>query len=225
MPRRSLLICGILSTLVYLAIEALGALSYPGYDYAAQTISEMSAVEAPTRSILAPFYLAYTLLLIAFAVGVRTAVERRSGIRVAGNLLLGVGVVGLVLHFFPMQMRGQAPAFTDAMHVALGGINSLLLLAAIGFAANAFGRRFRAYSIATMIVMMAFGAWTFLLAPDLAANRPTPYLGIVERVLFASFLIWIAVLSGRLLSADRGDRRRSGHAAEPASSISIITRS
>ena len=202
MPTRLLLACGIVSTLLYLAIDALGALSYPGYDYASQTISEMSAIDAPTRFLLAPLYLIYTALLIAFAFGVLAATRGRRGVRWAGALLLGVGLVGLVGTFFPMQMRGNAPAFTDAMHVTLGGVNSLLLLGAIGFGASALGEGFRRYSVATMIVMLVFGAWTFLLAPALAANQPTPYLGLIERVLFASFLAWIGALSAVLLRAE-----------------------
>lgn len=208
MARQGLLVCGIVSTLFYFAIDAFGALSYPGYDYASQTISEMSAVDSPTRLLLAPFYFIYTLLLLAFAFGVRAAADGKSGVRMAGNLLAGVGFVGLVLAFFPMQMRGNAPAFTDAMHVALGGVNSLLLLLAIGFAAGAFGPRFRLYSLATIVIMLVFGAWTFFLAPALAENRPTPYLGIVERVLFASFLLWIAAFAALLLHAAVGRTRR-----------------
>src|SRR5687768_9149420 len=107
MGRRALLVCGIVSTLLYFAIDAFGALSYPGYDYAAQTISEMSAVGAPTRFLLAPLYLIYTLLLLAFAFGVGASAGERRGVRMAANLLAGVGLVGLVLAFFPMQMRGN----------------------------------------------------------------------------------------------------------------------
>ena len=220
MARRALIVCGIVSTLFYFTIDVFGALSYPGYDYAAQTISEMSAVGAPTRFLLAPLYLIYTLLLLAFAFGVRAAAEGSRGVRIAGNLLAGVGFVGLVLAFFPMQMRGTSPAFTDAMHMALGGMNSLMLLLAIGFAANAFGPRFRLYSVATILVMLVFGIWTFLLAPAVAANAPTPYLGIVERVLFASFLVWIAALSVVLLRAADPVRAARARPAVAPSAIS-----
>ena len=201
---RAVIACGMASTLLYVAIDVLGALSYSGYDYAAQTISEMSALGAPTRALLAPLYLLYTVLLIVFAFGVRAASGADRRLRVAGGLLAGVGFVGLVGAFFPMQMRGNAPAFTDLMHVAFGGVNSLLLLLAIGFGAGAFGRPFRLYSLATILVMLAAGTGTFLLAPAVAIDAPTPYLGIIERILFASFLLWIAALSARLLRGSEG---------------------
>ena len=217
---RASLVCGIVSTTLYFAIDAFGALSYPNYDYASQTISEMSAIGAPTRFVLAPLYLVYSVLLLAFAFGVRAAAGEMRGVRMAGNLLTGVGFVGLLLFFFPMQMRGTAPAFTDLAHVVLGGVNSFLLLLAIGFAAGAFGPRFRLYSIATILVMLVFGAWTAWLAPLVAENRPTPWLGIVERVLFASFLLWIAGLAVMLFRATKADEtaaRRSASYRESAS--------
>ena len=200
---RALVACGLASTLLYLGIDALGALSYPGYDYAAQTISEMSAVGAPTRTLLAPLYLLYTVLLIAFAFGVRAAAGGKRRLRITGALLAAVGFVGLAGAFFPMQMRGNAPTFTDLMHVAYGGVNSLLLLLAIAFGAPAFGRPLRLYSLAPILVMIASGAGTFLLAPAVAIDALMPYLGIVERFLFASFLLWIAALSAMLLRRSR----------------------
>jgi hypothetical protein len=57
MTRRILLVCGLASTLLYIVTDSVGALSYPGYDYTSQAISEMSAVGATTAGLLAPFYL------------------------------------------------------------------------------------------------------------------------------------------------------------------------
>ena len=202
----TLVACGLASTLLYFGIDALGALSYPGYDYAAQTISEMSAVGAPTRALLAPLYLLYTVLLLVFAFGVRAVAAGNRRLRITGALLAAVGFVGLAGAFFPMQMRGNAPAFTDLMHVAYGAVNSLLLVLAIAFGASAFGRAFRLYSLATMLVMLASGVGTFLLAPAVATDAPTPYLGIIERLLFAAFLLWIAALSAMLLRRSRTRR-------------------
>lgn len=213
MMRTALLLCGILSSLLYVGIDVTGALSWPGYSYSSQAISEMSAVDAPTRALLAPLYVGYGLLVIAFAAGVVASAGGERGLRIAGCLLAAVGVVGLLFTFFPMHMRGHEPGFTDTMHIALSGVNVLSLLLAIGFAASAFGERFRLYSAATILVMLAFGAWTGLLAPAIPEGLPTPLLGIVERVVFAAFLLWIAALATALLRSewtattrsDRGD--------------------
>ena len=52
MLRKVLLLCGILSSLVYIAADIFAARRYPGYRYTAQTVSELSAIGAPTRPLL-----------------------------------------------------------------------------------------------------------------------------------------------------------------------------
>ena len=49
---RGLLLCGLLSSVLYVIIDVIGAVNYLGYDYSAQAISEMSAVGAPTAILL-----------------------------------------------------------------------------------------------------------------------------------------------------------------------------
>jgi hypothetical protein len=202
MAKRALLFCGALSSLLYVGIDLLGASSWEGYSYTSQTISEMTAIDSPTRDLLTPLYVGYTLLLIAFGAGVRASAGQIKTRRIAGTVLAAVGFVGLIQPFFPMHMRAAEPSFTDIGHIALGGVNVLFLLLAIGFGAIEFGTRFRLYSAATSVTMLVFGAWTALLAPGIPENLPTPFLGIVERTIFGAFLLWIAVLALALLRSD-----------------------
>jgi pimeloyl-ACP methyl ester carboxylesterase len=67
-----------------------------------------------------------------------------------------------------------------------------------------FRERFRVYSIASLAILFAFGALTFWDAPRVAANLPTPWLGIWERINIGVFLLWVVVLAIILLRA--GDR-------------------
>ena len=50
MWRRSLLVCGILSSLLWVAGDIAGSLSYVGYSYVDYSVSELSAIGAPTWS-------------------------------------------------------------------------------------------------------------------------------------------------------------------------------
>jgi uncharacterized membrane protein YczE len=95
---------------------------------------------------------------------------------------------------------------SDTLHLALGMITVLLMLLAIGFAAAAFGREFRLYSITT-IALLIFGVLTGLDAPNVGMNRPTPWVGIWERINIGGFLLWIAVLAVVLF-------QRSGHSRQ-----------
>ncbi len=58
--------------------------------------------------------------------------------------------------------------WSDSLHVVLGGVTVFLMFLTIGFGAAAFGKRFRVYSIATIVVLLLFGGLTFPGCPSLA---------------------------------------------------------
>jgi DNA-binding transcriptional regulator of glucitol operon len=70
MARKSLLVCGILSSLLYVAMTIFVAMQWEAYSSASQTISELSAIGAPTRSLWAVPGAIYTVLVTAFGWGV-----------------------------------------------------------------------------------------------------------------------------------------------------------
>lgn len=69
----------------------------------------------------------------------------------------------------------------------------------IGFGAVAFGKRFRLYSIATVVIVVVFGALTGFDAPRVAANLRTPWVGVWEQISIGVFLLWVVVLAIALL--------------------------
>jgi len=75
----------------------------------------------------------------------------------------------------------------------------LLMVLTIGFGTAAFGKRFRLYSIVTLVILFAFGALTFRDGPRIAANLPTPWVGVWERINIGAFLLWVVVLATALL--------------------------
>ena len=201
--RKHLLICGALSSALYVGTDIIGALLYPGYDPLSQAISEMSAIGAPIAPLLVPLYFAYALLFTAFGIGVWSGGGVSRPMRVTAGCLTLVGLLGLfVWPFFPMHMRGATGSLSDTMHLALGAADVALLTVAIAAASSRFGKGFRIYSWATVIVMLATGAATALFVPGVNADLPTPGLGLLERTSLASYLLWIAILSVRLVRAD-----------------------
>src|SRR4051795_330093 len=202
MTRRILLTCGIVSSLLYVAMNVFVPLQWDGYSSASQTVSELSAIGAPTRPLWVPLGLAYTLLVAAFGWGVRASVRQNRPLRVAGSLLVAYGVIGLA--WPPMHLREVLAAgggtLTDTMHIVFAIVTVLLMLLAMGFGAAAFGNRFRLYSIATIVILLAFGALTVADAPNIQANLPTPWVGVWERINIGVFLLWVVVLATMLLS-------------------------
>jgi hypothetical protein len=156
----------------------------------------------------------YTLLVMAFGCGVRMAAgdglaERRR--RFAGTLIVVYGALGIVWPFAPMHLRETLAAgggtFSDTLHIALGVVTEIIYLAALGLAASALGRTFRLYSLATFGALMAFATLVFVEAPRIGANRPTPLIGVWERINIGVFLAWMVVLAMALLL--RSHRRES----------------
>ena len=213
MLRKSLLICGILSSLLWVAGDIAASLSYAGYSYVDYSVSELSAIGAPTRSWLAALGLVTVLLELAFAVGVWLAASGKRGLRIAAVLLfvqaamnVAIGLINLVTPFAAMHTREEIAASggqtaTDTLHLVYAAVTVVLILCMIGFAAGAFGRGWRWYSIATIVAALAFGAWAGTYAPAVGANLPTPGLGLIERVNVYSFYLWEALLAVMLLRA------------------------
>jgi hypothetical protein len=215
MARKSLLVCGILSSLLYVAMTIVVAMQWEGYSSASQTISELSAIGAPTRSLWVVPGAIYTLLVTAFGWGVWKSAGRVRALRIAGGLILAYGSLGVLWPFAPMHLRETLAAgggtLSDTTHLVLASVTVFLMLLAIGAAAAAFGTRFRVYSLATLAILAAFGALTFLDAPRIAANLPTPWIGVWERINIGVFLLWVVVLATTLLrvkdAAAATDRR------------------
>ena len=200
--RRALLICGILSSLLYVAMNVVVAARWPGYSSVSQTVSELSAIGAPTRWLWVPLGHVYTLLVVAFGFGVWKSSDGRRSLRIVGALVATYGALGVVWPLAPMHLRETLAAgggtMSDTLHLTLGAVTVLLMLLAIGFGASAFGRAFRVYSIVTLVVLVVFGALTGLAAPGIAANQPTPLIGVWERINIGAFLVWVVGMAAIL---------------------------
>lgn len=203
MARKFLLSCGILSSLLYVALNIFVPMRWAGYSSASQTVSELSAIGAPTRTLWIWLCSPYTLLVIAFAWGVWKSAGHNRPLRIAGGLMIVYGALGIIWPFAPMHLRETLAAggatFSDTLHIVLGAVTEVLFLSALGFAAAAFGQRFRLYSVFTFIILLVFGGLTFLDAPRVAKNQPTPLIGVWERINIGVFLLWIVVLAVILL--------------------------
>jgi hypothetical protein len=195
MVRKVLLVCGILAALIYVGTDILAAMRWEGYSYTAQSVSELRAIEAPTRALLVPFLFVYSLLEIAFGLGVWEAAGHKRALRFTGILLIGLGVVDLSAYFFPLHLTEEVETLNNMMHIILSAVTVLLILLIIGCGATADGKWFRLYSYATILVLIVTGALAFLELPRIAANLPTPWLGVRERINIYGYMLWLLVLA------------------------------
>ena len=100
-------------------------------------------------------------------------------------------------------MRGDETSFTDTIHVILAAAGGIIGAKVVGFGSTAFGRRFLFYSIGAIVMMFFPTTLTFLLAPQVAANESSPWIGLLERTAFAVFWQWQIVLAVILLRKER----------------------
>lgn len=196
---RVLLASGVLSSLVYAAANVFAPMRWEGYSIANQAVSELSAIDAPSRPLMVPFLAASGVLALAFGVGVLRSAGPNRALRVTGWLLVAVGAVDQVALFFPMHMRGVEGTWTDTAHIIVTTANVLPYLVAMGFSAAALGKRFRVYALGTLLATIVFGAMAGMQGPQISANEPTPWQGVYERINIGGYLLWMAVLAVALL--------------------------
>jgi len=209
--RQALLIAGVFSSVLYVFTDIAGGLRYPGYSFTSQAISELMARGAPSETFVDPLFVACSLLVVAFGVGVFLQGRWNRSLRITGALLTVYALLGATgPTLFEMDQRGAGTLKGDAPHIILTAIIALLLMLAMGIGASALGARFRIYSFVSLFFVAFFGALTGKFAEQLVAGQPTPDMGLIERVCIYAAMLWIAVLGTALLRrTGRGDARSS----------------
>ena len=175
--------CGLLGLVAFLSYTAavvFSPLAYPGYDWMAQAVSDLSASNAPSLQLwnqLSSLYNVCTLVCaMMVCVGIQDKKSRllRIGIYLF-TMMEWVSAVGFGM--FPLSESGYAGTFQDKMHifstiiVVLLSIVSLALIIIAGVKDNSS----RSYGIFAAIALgMMIGAMGMNIVPK-------DYFGIVER--------------------------------------------
>ena len=90
MLRKILLVCGVVSSVLYVVVDVLGSLGYPGYRLTEQQFSELTASGSPVRPLMIALnVIPYTLLVAAFAVGVWVSAPHKRAGPITAAMLLG----------------------------------------------------------------------------------------------------------------------------------------
>jgi hypothetical protein len=192
--RKLLLVSGVLASLLAVGTDVLAGMLWDGYSFTSQSISELSAVGAPTRTLVFSLNLIYNALLAAFGFGIWTS-SRQRALRVIAGLLFGNAIISsVVVMFFPMHL-GEA---VSAIHLVLMAVNVIflqMLTIVLGFVA--FRSWFRFYSIGTLLAFFALTVFGLFVSPQIISGSPQS--GLQERVMGYGYLLWQAMLSIVLL--------------------------
>ena len=203
--QRRLLSFGIISIVWYVGLNVLVPLRYEGYSIVSQTVSELSAIDAPTRSLWILLCIPFSVFTIAFGLGIWMAGRSVKKLQFVAAIVILDAVIGL---FWPPMHRREIIAagggsLTDTLHIAWTFIHLVFMLLMIGVGAAALGRSFRIYSIITVMAFIVFGILTAKESPGIEAGEPTPYIGIWERINMGAYMLWVVVFAFALLKKSK----------------------
>ena len=176
--------CGLLGVVAFLSYTVavvFSPLAYPGYDWMAQAVSDLSASNAPSLRLWNQLSSLYDVCTLVCAMMVCVAIQGkktrllRIGIYLF-NIMEWVSAVGFGM--FPLSDSGYAGTFQDKMHVSSTVLVVLLSVVSlvIIIVAGAKDKSCRSYGIfaAIALFMMMVGAMGMNIVPK-------DYFGIVER--------------------------------------------
>ena len=172
---------GIVSFLSYTAAVVFAPLAYPGYNWMAQAVSDLSAANAPSLALwnrLSAFYnVCEVVCVTVVCIGIRGRRTKRLRI---GIYLFAVmeWISAIGYRMFPLSDSGYAGAFQDVMHMVVTAVVVVLSIVSLSviITAGVKDRGCRSYGICAAIAlgMMLVGAVGMKLVP-------AAYFGVVER--------------------------------------------
>ena len=189
---------GIVALLSYTVAVAFSPLAYPGYNWMAQAVSDLSAANAPSLRLWNQLSSLYGVCTLVCAMMVCAGIQGRESKTLRLGIYLftameWISAVGFTM--FPLSDSGYAGTFQDQMHifstiiVVLLSIISLVLIMIAGIK----DKEYRLYGVFAGIAfgMMLVGAMGMNIVPK-------EYFGVVERFSVFAAVGYNAVLGVQL---------------------------
>ena len=194
---------GLVSLLSYAAAVIFAPLAYPGYNWLAQAVSDLSAANAPSLALwnqLSAFYnVCEVVCVTVVCIGIQGQKTKllRTGVYLFA-VMEWISAVGY--RMFPLSTSGYAGAFQDVMHMVVTALAVLLSIISLTIIiiAGAKNRACRSYGVCAAIAlgMMLVGALGMKIVP-------AGYFGVVERFSVFAAAGFNAALGIHLFFAER----------------------
>lgn len=193
---------GIVALLSYTVAVVFSPLAYPGYNWMAQAVSDLSASNAPSLGLWNQLSSLYNICTLICAMMVCAGIQGKGSRLLRSGIYLftameWISAVGFSM--FPLSDNGYAGTFQDKMHilstilVVLLSIVSLVML----IIAGAKRKEYRSFGVFAGIAlgMMLVGALGMNIVPK-------EYFGVVERFSVFAAVGYNAVLGIELFRID-----------------------
>ena len=172
---------GVVSFLSYTAAVVFAPLAYPGYNWMAQAVSDLSAANAPSLALWNQLSALYNVCEIVCVTVVCVGIQgQKTKLLRLGIYLFAImeWVSAVGYRMFPLSSSGYAGAFQDVMHMAVTALVVLLSIVSLTIiiVAGIKSKNCRSYGVcaAVALAMMLVGAMGMKIVP-------AEYFGVVER--------------------------------------------
>ena len=199
--------CGLLeivALLSYTVAVVFSPLDYPGYNWMAQAVSDLSAANAPSLRLWNQLSSLYNISILICAMMVCAGIQGKGSRLLRSGIYLFTAMEWISaagFSMFPLSDSGYAGTFQDKMHilstilVVLLSIISLVILIIAGVKR----KEYRSFGVFAGIAlgMMLVGALGMNIVPE-------EYFGVVERFSVFAAVGYNAVLGIELFRMDLG---------------------
>ncbi len=191
-----LCLTGIVSVIFYLLHDIIGAMSYPGYNWMKQAVSDLTASDAPSFVIASGFVTVYKIFncLCCALLCILIKDEKKKTLRLGVylfSIMNFVSAIGYAL--FPLTSAGYDHTIESFIHVyvltvivVVLSIGSLILIS-IGSLKGKDKHKLLGILAIVSLVLMFIGAVG-------SANVPKEIFGIFERFSTYSAVVFTAIL-------------------------------
>ncbi len=202
--RHVVLMCGVLAVIGYALHVVLGTLAYEGYNPMAQAVSDLTADDAPGKTvgrIFSGLYGVFSVLALGFIVFKQSLIKDKRLKWALMTLLVMLLVSAVGYGLFPLSSAGYQGTFTDVMHMVVTGVVVVFtLLALVLFMLYFYGMNHRRYFTFTVLVLLVL-----LVSPLVMLMVPQSYFGLVERfsvygvVAYFFMIVWYVYRYNQLI--------------------------
>ena len=153
---------GVVSFLSYTAAVVFAPLTYPGYNWMAQAVSDLSAANAPSLALWNQLSALYNACVCATVVCIGIQGQKtkllRSGIYLFA-IMEWISAVGY--RMFPLSSSGYAGAFQDVMHMVTTALVVLLSIVSLTMiiVAGAKSKNCRSYGVCAAVALALWAQW------------------------------------------------------------------
>jgi hypothetical protein len=202
--KRLVSVFGISGVVLYVLTALLGQLIVPGYNPTLRTISMLVYVGAPHKLLFDVLFIASNILLLFFAIGISSLLNRSLVAKIGAFLLSIAAILQIILFlFFPVQSIYDKMSSLDRIHQEIVNVTVVLLIISIialgyGIFELVNARQYLVYSFTTAISLFVVG----LITSHEISSR-SEIRGLWERIMIGLFLQWIIATSIKIYHLKR----------------------